>query len=127
MTEHEILRKAIRKAADNGWPGLSNANGLSLIYYPVAEDLLNGWEYDEDNHFFSIGAWSDYESINLEAIIYNHNFARALWGDKEVHHYDLVDLRNGGKSETVNKPIWHYHLQRMVVADDPIAYLGEHL
>lgn len=64
---------------------------------------------------------------DLEHVIYSHDFAKVLWGGKEVHHYDLVDLDNGGTSTTVNKPIWQYHLQQMVIADNPIDYLMENM
>jgi hypothetical protein len=39
--------------------------------------------------------------------------AKALWGL-------AVD-------DATHKNNWHYHLQQMVIADDPIQYLGEHI
>jgi hypothetical protein len=52
-----------------------------------------------------------------EQLIYNHDFARALWGKEAPNnHCKMAGL-----------DMWQYHLQQMVVADDPIAYLGEHI
>jgi hypothetical protein len=52
-----------------------------------------------------------------EQLIYNHDFARALWGKEAPNNY----------CKTAGVDMWQYHLQQMVVADDPIAYLGEHI
>lgn len=52
-----------------------------------------------------------------EQLIYNHDFARALWGKEAPNNYcKLTDV-----------DMWQYHLQQMVVADDPVAYLGENI
>jgi hypothetical protein len=50
-----------------------------------------------------------------EQLIFNHDFARALWGEAPADQ----DLPARYK--------WEEHLMLMVIADDPIAYLGEHL
>ena len=66
----------------------------------------------------------------LRGVIFNHDFAKALWGEPYVcsncgkplnqHHEGVA-----GHSYTVSE--WRYHLQQMVIAPDPIKYLGEHL
>lgn len=62
---------------------------------------------------------------HLPMIIYNHDFAKALWGEEPMELgsepvYPRMDLT------TYIEP-WKYHLQRMVIADDPIQYLAEHI
>ena len=52
-----------------------------------------------------------------EQLIYNHDFARALWGKEAPNDYCKI----------AGVDMWQFHLQQMVVADDPIAYLGEHI
>ena len=52
-----------------------------------------------------------------EQLIYSHDFARALWGKEAPNDYCKI----------VGVDMWQFHLQQMVVADDPIAYLGEHI
>lgn len=46
-------------------------------------------------------------------VIFNHDFAKALRGEKKI----IVGMIEP----------WKYHLQQMVIADDPIKYLGENL
>lgn len=102
-TNQEILEKAITKAIEGGFnpePYFKSKD----VYVPAIVD--NPLQY---------------------GLIYNHDFAKALWGEQKA-------LENGEyPSEVImyeGKPIWHpwqYHLQQMVIADDPIAYLGEHI
>lgn len=79
-----------------------------------------------------------------EAIIFNHDFAKALWSEewedvpiKEFNEALAQNLRpydyrtegaEVGRAlhRTGNKG-WEYHLQQMVIADDPIKYLGENI
>lgn len=50
-------------------------------------------------------------------IIYSKNFAKSLWGEEE-QDWD---------GEGYVTPDWQYHLQQMVIAENPIKYLGENL
>jgi hypothetical protein len=83
MTHQEILTKAMTKASRTGW--LPSGDQLEA-------NLLTEQAF---------------------CIIFNHDFAKALWGEKKER-----GLFTFG---------WKFHLQQMVVADDPIAYLGEHI
>lgn len=68
--------------------------------------------------------------LKLHEVIYNHEFAKSLWGEKEVHYFDIVSIDADGertKTQTVTKAMWVYYLQQMVVSDDPIAYLAENM
>jgi len=66
-------------------------------------------------------AWKD---IDWDAdnrpyeLIYNHEFAKALWGEKHITEY---------YPSPVSKPAFVYHLQQMVIAEDPIKYLGDNI
>ena len=117
MSKQEILEKAISKAIEGGWNGFLNTipDG-NTFYYPSGKDLLK-WRWEEEGKAFSDGEYDDYESINVEAVIFNHDFAKALWPGK------WRDSTERGQAY----PYWQTHLQRMVISDDPIAYLGENL
>lgn len=97
MTDHQILEKAIQKAIDNGW---SREAGM--------------WE----GISAKVNAW-DPEGVSLETIIFNHEFAQALWGECSVWTME------GTKPNTfpVAHDGWQYHLQQMVIANSPIKYL----
>jgi len=70
MTNKQILEQAIQKAIDGGWTAWT---------WPNSADLLK-WRWEDDDRVFSDGEYDDYETINVEAVIFNHDFAKALWG-----------------------------------------------
>lgn len=59
--------------------------------------------------------------ISAEELIFNHDFAKALWPG-----WDLTP-ENAKLIGKPPRPVFHRYLQEMVIADDPIKYLGEHL
>lgn len=113
MSNQEILEKAIQKAVDNGWQ----------YQYDGTTEPLN-----REN------------ALKLyKLFIFNHDFARALWGETPDPSHLEVYLVNGGgkvpsytmvdqKKEFAKRHSgWQYHLQQMVIADDPIKYLGDNI
>ncbi len=123
MSNQEILEKVIQKAIDGGW---------STTHFNTLKG--DSYKHPDESEFHDLtGSW---HSISPADIIFNHDFAKALWGDKP--HYDktyklkysIVSM-NGKKStiqqakEAKRIPEWQYHLQQMVISDDPIKYLGE--
>jgi hypothetical protein len=103
MTNRKIITKAIKKAESNGYE--------SEVYFR--------WEdYDGEVDFAD---WEYHEHIY--ELIYDHDFAKALWG--EAVYGTLAELR--GDAPPNKLPHWKYHLQQMVIADDPIKYLGENM
>jgi len=59
------------------------------------------------------GKFIEDQYIHYAEIIFNHDFAKALWG---------TDLTN---VEGYQQAAWAHHLQEMVIADDSIKYLRE--
>lgn len=102
MSDGEVLEKAIQKAIDNGWDILSSTERSG---FNVGPSYYGGWfvQWSDDPEDENTLIESDIE------VIFNHDFAKALWG------------------EAPKRPGWQYHLQQMVVADDPIKYLGDSL
>lgn len=116
MTNQQILEKAIQKAVDGGWRFADvnpNAQGAyKMAVYPNRVE-------------FGAKGWST--SISINDIIFNHQFAKALWGTDRVEGVWTHHGKNSAVSERTTYPAYRHHLQQMVIAPDPIVYLGEHL
>lgn len=92
MTNQQILKKAIKKAIGGGYNGK----------LPVASD--------SPSH-----EWHPY------GLIFNHDFARALWGE-DMENYTFRQKAFGSY-----RPAWQGHLMQMVIAEDPIKYLEQNI
>jgi hypothetical protein len=101
MNNREILEKAVRKAIDGGWQ-----QGI------VWMDALMSHPDKFNNH------------ETYSGLIFNHDFAKALWGKKNAG-IDLIDAIEAHHSFEISN--WRKHLMHMVIAKDPIAYLREHV
>lgn len=110
MSNQEILERAIEKAIAGGFN----------------ETIATGWLIA-----FRQGV-NDYYGL-----IFNHDFARAIWGDTHdskgwMYQSQSVDIAAGTILQHQQRidiagPTYWYHLCRMVLADDPIAYLGANI
>jgi hypothetical protein len=111
MTNQEILTKAIEKAIEGGWHGCH-----------VTHSTTDSWTITGTHRLcvsFSTGGNAYYHP---NEIIYSHEFAKALWGEKR-DEFIYVE----GSGDPFYGELWQHHLQQMVIAEDPIAYLGQHL
>lgn len=141
MSNQEILEKAIQKAIDGGWDVFETECHQITVFEATSE-----MRDDEDHYYFDAphnglivdirrrGYWG------YKEVIYNHDFAKALWGEKIVEEWydDGGEIHNfmGG---TIEYPYdegagivyevakWKLHLQQMVIAEDPIKYLEENI
>lgn len=123
ISNKKTLEKAIQKAIDGGWkPECMN----DITNFKASIRLGQGFV-----------RWFNNEGMevieNVERVIFNHDFAKALWGEKRwsdqpaMHQY-YDTLWDGGPDEFgYEGRMWQYHLQAMVIDPDPIKYLGEHL
>jgi hypothetical protein len=99
MTDQEILRRAIARAANNGWH-----RGKA-----IAED------YDEIVKIVGFRSlWQD--------VIYSHDFAIAFWGEAKE---DWQGIEYDPRNRILRA--WHYHLQHMVIEDEPLKYIEQFL
>ena len=105
MSHAEILTKAIEKALKAGWK--------------------TKWgEKLDDSHV----QWRNRIIDEPELFIFNHNFAKALWGEEPyAKHYYMFEDGTHWRERDDRLPNWSWHLQQIVIADDPIKYLGENL
>lgn len=118
MTDREILEKAIQKAIDYGWEAPAKNFHVSDWDENKGAKLDNslvryGIWFDTDKAFGSIYHWQD--------IIYTHVFAKALWGQCSQWYEPML----GDHRIPMNG--YEFHLQWMVIDDNPIQYLGESL
>jgi hypothetical protein len=130
MTHQEILTKAIEKAIAGGWKWHSTKHNRKF--------LRTGYYLDGVGIWFEELELVDTEGVPAEMVmgidtyktIFNHDFARALWGEgtefKRDTKHELWSY-DGTYSPDFEGETWQYHLQQMVIADDPIKYLGDHL
>lgn len=110
-----VLTKAIQKAIDGGWKPKSKPG--------VAR--------------FTGGNEEDYLVFTAPLYIFSHDFAQALWGEEPYHEYAEGETHQSNDGEKIEYDFqvedtfaivnWQYHIQQMVIAPDPIAYLGEHI
>lgn len=132
MRQREILTKAIEKAIAAGWKGKEALE-------PTFKSLGFTWEVFVDEYVKDILNQQTYMSL-----LVRHDFAKALWGlDRllcdschvDVERDDKTCWNCGNKTFVYeayqntrdNLPNWQYHLQQMVIADDPLDYLGERI
>lgn len=129
MTDKEILEKAIRKAVRNGYKIQEKDGDKDMTEFVMAN-------FDEfiENLF-------DIPSVNT--VIFSHDFAKVFWGEEEVC-YDCGQILEADEGDGLmcknccehagwddnlgdadGQSAWQYHLQKMVISENPIKYLEE--
>jgi len=106
LTDQQILAEAINKAISNGWK--------TIDALPKLEGEVKTASIGFDGAFsFMIGDSRHFSNL------FNHTFAKALWGEESL---GLIFEPGNPESKKEMLP-WKFHLQQMVIADDPIKYL----
>lgn len=106
MSNEKTLEKAIKKAIKGGWKPPYGFNETNMPKYLLRDDSV---KYD------------DVDLGSIQELVFNHDFAKALWGDEE-QNYMWVDCIMGHQT-AVSQLAWAIHLQEMVLAEDPLKYL----
>jgi hypothetical protein len=117
MTNQEILTKAVEKAIKNGY---GHYNSKDRDESTQSHNRIVSYNYAGSitvKDFAKSGALIYTEQLSL----FDPDFAKALWGES------LLKATLWDVQETHELPAWQLHLMLMVIADDPIQYLGEHL
>lgn len=132
MTDQEILEKAIQKAIDGGWlPGWQDRRPIVKWGAQYAKDYEEGEGVMISGYHAKSNASMWF--FPIKELIFNHDFAKALWGEgKEVVLPELAGgtfIHSLGDNYSQPNPTcaWQYHLQQLVVAENPIRYLGGNL
>ncbi len=100
MKNKEILDKSLKKARENGFI----------------------WKY-WDHWYFDLGNDGGIESKIYLSKIFSHDFAKAFWGNKKIFAKEIMNY-NCIEDET---EAWQYHLQQMVLCEEPLKYLEKFL
>jgi hypothetical protein len=61
---------------------------------------------------------------SIETLIFNHDFARALWGEEYEKYESSIFFK---KKSIGSFPNYQIHLGRMVLSRDPIKYLADNI
>jgi hypothetical protein len=112
----QALEEAIIIAIANGWIPLEGVDSKHTTVKVNGRRILLG---------FTDPVYGDKPLVeaSVYGTIFDHNFAKALWGDKNMPDADI----NVG-SLTLHRPAnWKWHLQQMVIADDPLEYLADNV
>lgn len=107
MTDKEILAAAIEKAKENG--------------YELPLHKIHRWNESAE------GIFPVFEDFPL--IIFDHQFAKAFFGEMETKDmsYIVNGVVFGDNEEPVSRTGWRFHLQQMVLEENPIKYLEQFL
>ena len=114
MTNEEILKSALEKAISNGFRDIDLKNDLTYDFITVLKDHIYCITYRKDIQKF--------EHFSLYELIFSHDFAKAFWKNcGKMNTY----CEGSGCSKQIKT--WKYHLQQMVLEEDPILYLQQFL
>lgn len=121
MKNEEIINKAIEKARSNGWEPCSGCNGFEII-------RSNRHEHGFYYQFLDSRNIPYFKTV--EQIIFNHDFAKAFFGDGE-HIFD-GEVPSCEKCDVEYCSVrtsycWQAYLHVMVTEEKPIKYLQEFL
>ena len=135
MTNEQILEKAIEKAVHNG-------------YEPEPKWALHLKRWAKDPDSFALCS----DECFYYGIVFSHDFAKAIWGmgmissccevsisrttaeiikmfgkDHESNMFYCSKCENMIVEEVYATNAWQYHLQQMVLEEEPLKYLEKFL
>lgn len=127
MKNERIIEKAVQIALDRGWE-FDNLDKWMWSAIRKTDTVMNNW-------YYILLTYNGAEkTIDVERIIFDHDFARALFGngeDSRKQGFNLVTGKPMTSEELAELPrdleLWKRRLQEMAIADDPIKYLGENI
>lgn len=92
----------------------------AILEKAIKKAIKNGWAKKEaESMLYTIGKLPSAAKF----IVFDQDFAKALWGEEDLDKY----VRISGSNQLVETVAWVHHLQQMMVAEDPIDYLGKNL
>lgn len=101
-TDKDILEKAISKALKNGFLIGGREITIHYIYGDPLRDMTVEFKYFGKP--FKYFGKPSFKSLHYRAVIFSHDFAKSFWPSE-----------------------WQYHLQQMVLEENPIKYLEKFL
>lgn len=125
MTDKQVLQQCI----DMIWES-------DDYIWPQSYDI-DDWEVKKDNHGEYPNSKLYVEFIHYKAtllklsaddIVFDHDFAKALFGEERKLTDDLADLCEDCYPDGCDRhwiPAWKYHLQQLALSEDRIDYLRD--
>lgn len=115
MDNQAILTKAINQAIDGGYHTWEFSDK-----YTKEDELkyLLGTLYDDPEENGNVQS--------VEALIFNHDFAKALWGNKSTR-LKQVEVNRVAFDDIDAFPEWEVRLMEMVIAENPLDYLKDNI
>lgn len=111
-SSQETLQRAIEKAIEGGW---------DTAHFTT---LKSSYKHPDESEFHDI--LGDWHMISPLDVIYNHDFAKSLWGE-DLSYAESKGARFSSANITRKPLLWQHHLQQMVISPNPIEYLGANL
>ncbi len=118
------LKKVIEYAVENGW---TYANGAEF----AVDKVVHGWD---------ITIFNDDGMVTTElfTILFSHDFAKAVFGEKPTCSFDGSEFSGLNKIDQCKLnghapwdvfvlEAWEYHLQQAVISEDPIEYYFDYI
>jgi len=115
MENKEILQKAIDKAIANGFGLKENFDNEEIT---VSDQIYK----DSFSEGYLLRSTSHNYQFELASIIFSHSFAKVFWG-KEIIETGIW-LDNDEKQVAI---AWQYHLQQLVLCENPLLYIEKFL
>lgn len=88
MTIKATITSAIKKAVNNGYtpvPGRKATNASVVLQTTTSSHVTFTVRAGETSHAIMVG---------LNDVIFDHNFAKAIWGDDFLEHLKLLACQN---------------------------------
>ena len=121
MTNEQILKDAIEKAMKNGYMPIEYKGKEVFDYITISGLGVTFWKrtkWNRKKEYPKCGT-----VLNVYSIIFSHDFAKAFWGEKKLPKH----LKVGPESSVNYWGGWQFHLQQMVLEENPLSYLERFL
>ncbi len=145
MTDKIILDKALTKALSNGYTTTKGVDPSVLRFDEIKNHRIY-WSIHDTRAEQS----TPYMQSSVYGTIFSHDFAKAFWEEEEIEstlwrifnppvegepvtYVGTYVLRWGKEPEPTvafapaELPAWQYHIQQMVLEENPIQYLKKFL
>lgn len=120
LTDQQVLEKAIQQAMDGGWRPFSDREFKNVrVEHWQEGGMVEVALIDSD----IIGAHLQWVR-ELEGIIFNHDFAKALWGEGWAF---FTEGQSGDTLPSGNYINWKGHMANMAVSVKPLNYLRKNI
>ena len=109
MTDRSVLEKVINKALKNGMSPSVVDNGTFYQVYAMVKTRTGNTQMA-----------NGFSPEDCYGLIFSHEFAKGFWGEEEIK---IPPPPKGERRAYVVACDWKYHLQKMVLEENPVDYL----